>query len=263
MRKACAMKNVSTAAAAAAAGLSEAELKAFFDSGRVAAKINFPPLAQALDLNAKRLEAVAGGWVPTPKNLSRWRKLAIFTTQDSEMSVNSYLVWDEATRAAALFDTGMDAQPVLDVLKQEGLSLQEIFITHTHWDHVEALPQFRQAFPQARLHTGSAKAPADQRNQPGEIIQVGSLQVSHRPTPGHAEDGVTYLISHWPDQVPQVAVVGDAIFAGSMGNGNSAWNLARQKVRDEILSLPPETLLCPGHGPLTTVAEETEHNPFF
>jgi glyoxylase-like metal-dependent hydrolase (beta-lactamase superfamily II) len=48
-----------------------------------------------------------------------------------------------------------------------------------------------------------------------------------------------------------------------MGNGNGAWDLARHKIREEILSLPPETLICPGHGPLTTVAEEMEHNPFF
>ena len=54
-----------------------------------------------------------------------------------------------------------------------------------------------------------------------------------------------------------------ALFAGSMGNGNGAWDLARQTVREQILTLPAETLLCPGHGPLTTVAEEKAHNPFF
>jgi glyoxylase-like metal-dependent hydrolase (beta-lactamase superfamily II) len=57
--------------------------------------------------------------------------------------------------------------------------------------------------------------------------------------------------------------VGDAIFAGSIGRGNQSWELARQKVRDQILTLPLATLICPGHGPLTTVAEEREHNPFF
>ena len=60
-----------------------------------------------------------------------------------------------------------------------------------------------------------------------------------------------------------VAVVGDAIFAGSIGRGNQSWDIAKQKVREQILSLPPATLICPGHGPLTTVAEEKEHNPFF
>jgi len=60
-----------------------------------------------------------------------------------------------------------------------------------------------------------------------------------------------------------VAIVGDAIFAGSIGRGHQSWELARHAVREQIFSLPPDTLLCPGHGPLTTVAEEKAHNPFF
>ncbi len=71
------------------------------------------------------------------------------------------------------------------------------------------------------------------------------------------------IVGNWQEDAPLIAFVGDAIFAGSMGNGNGAWDLARQKVREQILSLPAETLICPGHGPLTTVAEEKEHNPFF
>jgi glyoxylase-like metal-dependent hydrolase (beta-lactamase superfamily II) len=173
------------------------------------------------------------------------------------------LIWDPATRDAALFDTGLDAQPVLDVIAAEGLALRHIFITHSHWDHVEALPKFRAAFPEAQLHSSSKNAPANQRNQAGESVVLGQLKISHRETPGHAEDGVTYLISGWPKNTPTVAVVGDTIFAGSMGNGNGAWELAKQKVRAEILSLPGETLICPGHGPLTTVAEEKAHNPFY
>jgi glyoxylase-like metal-dependent hydrolase (beta-lactamase superfamily II) len=59
-----------------------------------------------------------------------------------------------------------------------------------------------------------------------------------------------------------VAIPVDAIFAGSMGRGNQSWELARQKVREQILTLPPETLLFPDHGSLTTPEEEREHNPF-
>jgi glyoxylase-like metal-dependent hydrolase (beta-lactamase superfamily II) len=57
--------------------------------------------------------------------------------------------------------------------------------------------------------------------------------------------------------------VGDAIFAGSIRRGNQSWNWAKQKVREQIFTLPPETLICPGHGPLTMVAEEKANNPFF
>jgi glyoxylase-like metal-dependent hydrolase (beta-lactamase superfamily II) len=114
-----------------------------------------------------------------------------------------------------------------------------------------------------RLHSGSPAAPLEQRNRPNDFIHLGSLRISHRATPGHAEDGTTYLIGSWPENAPAVAIVGDAIFAGSMGRGNPSWELARQKVREQILSLPEKTLICPGHGPLTSVGQEKENNPFF
>ena len=263
IRKACAMNGIAKTVAARAAEISESEFLTFGETGKCAQKINLPALGKLLGLNSAKLASIANGWLPAKTDLSRWRKLRVITTKDGDFTVNCFLVWDEATHAAALFDTGLDATPILECLAAEQLHLKHIFITHSHWDHVEALPQIRAAWPSAQIHSGSKSAPASQRNQPDEIISLGGLRVTHRDTPGHAEDGVTYLISHWPDAAPHVAMVGDTIFAGSMGNGNGAWELAKQKVREEILSLPAETLICPGHGPLTTVAEEKEHNPFF
>ena len=263
LRKARAMSNVTAAAAAKAAGLTEAELAAVEESGGTPKPLNFATLAPLLGLNAAKLEALAKGWLPAPKDLSQWRELRVFTSAGEGLTVNCYLVWDEVQRDAALFDTGLDAQPVLDCIAAEQLQLRHIFITHSHWDHVEALPKIREAFPRARLHSGSKSAPVDQRNKTSEIVHLGGLRVTHRETPGHAEDGVTYLVGNWQEDAPHVAFVGDAIFAGSLGRGNQSWELARQKVREQILALPPDTLLCPGHGPLTTVAEEKEHNPFF
>ncbi len=264
IRKARAMSGVAAGAAAAAAGISEAELAALEETGQLAGrKVNFAALAKLAGLHPQKLEGLVGGWLPSPPDLSRWRELRVFTTAGEGLTVNCYLAWDEATREAALFDTGLDAQPILDCLTENGLALRHVFITHSHWDHVEALPQIRAAWPKARLHSGSKSAPVEQRNKPDEIVQLGGLRVTHRETPGHAEDGVTYLVGNWPDDAPHAAMVGDAIFAGSMGRGNQSWELARQKVREQILTLPPDTLLGPGHGPCTTVREEKEHNPFF
>jgi glyoxylase-like metal-dependent hydrolase (beta-lactamase superfamily II) len=263
IRKARAMSGVTTAAAAAATGLSESELSAVEETGVPSKKINFTALAPLIGLNAAKLAGIANGWLPSPKDLSAWHELRVFTTAGEGLTVNCYLVWDEVTRDAALFDTGLDAKPILDCITAEQLQLKHIFITHSHWDHVEALPPIRAAWPKARLHSGSKKAPVDQRNKNSEIIHLGGLRVTHRETPGHADDGVTYLVGNWQEDAPHIALVGDALFAGSMGNGNGAWDLARQKVREQILTLPVETLICPGHGPLTTVAEEKAHNPFF
>jgi glyoxylase-like metal-dependent hydrolase (beta-lactamase superfamily II) len=261
--KARAMTNVSTSAAASAAGISESELTALEESGKSSGKINFTALAPLIGLNTAKLEGIAKGWLPSPKDLSLWHELRVFTTTSDGTTVNCFLVWDEVSREAALFDTGFDAKPILDCIAENQLQLTYVFITHSHYDHVEALPKIREAFSKVRVRSSSKSAPVDQRNKTAEIVHLGGLRVTHRETPGHAEDGVTYMVGNWQEDAPYVAVVGDAIFAGSMGRGNPDWNLAKQKVREQILTLPADTLICPGHGPLTTVAEEKAHNPFF
>ena len=263
IRKARGMSHVSAGAAARAAGLTEAELGTLEESGQATGKAHLTALAELVGLHPGKLEAIASGWLPSVKDLSLWRELRCITTDTGGMAVNCYLVWDEVSREAALFDTGWEAQPVVELIEQNGLGLRHIFITHAHGDHVAALGDIRAKFPKARLHSGSKSAPVDQRNRPNDFIHLGSLRITHRDTPGHAEDGTTYIVGTWPEDAPHVAIVGDAVFAGSMGRGNQSWDLAREKVRQQILTLPAETLLCPGHGPLTTVAEEKAHNPFF
>jgi hydroxyacylglutathione hydrolase len=263
IRKARAMNNVSTSAAAGAAGISENELSALEESGKFSGNINFFALGNLIGLNPQKLEAIANGWLPSPEDLSGWHEIRVFTTAGDGLTVNCYLVWDEVSRDAALFDTGLEAKPILDCIAENQLQLKHIFITHSHWDHVEALPKIREAWPKVRIHSSSKNAPVDQRNKNAEIVHLGGLRVTHRDTPGHAEDGVTYMVGNWQEDAPLIAIVGDAIFAGSMGGAKENGALAKQKIREQILSLPTETLICPGHGPLTTVAEEKEHNPFF
>jgi glyoxylase-like metal-dependent hydrolase (beta-lactamase superfamily II) len=263
IRKARAMSGVPSAAAANAAGISETELSGLEETGHPARQPNFTALANLIGLDPAKLEGIAHGWHPAEKDLSPWHELRAITTAGEGITVNCFLVWDEVTRDAALFDTGFDAKPVLDTVATEGLALRHVFITHTHFDHVSALGAVRAAFPKVRLHSSSKNAPVDQRNKPSEIVPLGGLRVTYRETPGHAEDGVTYVVGNWQEDAPHVAIVGDAIFAGSIGRGNPSWDLARQKVREQILTLPMNTLICPGHGPLTTVAEEKAHNPFF
>src|SRR5258706_7988971 len=257
------MSNVSATAAAEAAGLTEAELTALEESGQIIKQPNFLALAGLIGLNSNKLETIARGWVPEEQDLSKWCEFRCITSTAEGITVNCYLAWDEVSREAALFDTGWDAQPILALLVENQLQLSQLFITHTHQDHIAALGAIREKFPKVRLHSGAKGAPVNQRNRANDFIHLGSLRLTNRDTPGHAEDGTTYVVGTWPDDAPHVAIVGDAIFAGSIGRGNQSWDLARQKVRDQIFSLPPETLICPGHGPLTTVAEEKEHNPFF
>jgi hydroxyacylglutathione hydrolase len=263
LRKARNSNGVAPEAAATAAGLSVDAYAAMESSGKPAAGTRFGPLGSALGLDGARLERLASGWMPAPVDLSTWRELRVITTAGPDFTVNAYLVWDEVTREAALFDTGFDAAPILALVDAENLQLKHIFITHSHHDHVEALPALRQRFPKARIHSGSKNAPVEHRIRSNDFIMLGSLRITNRETPGHAEDGVTYIVGTWPEDGPHVAVVGDALFAGSMGGAGNQLELARTKVREQIFSLPSATLICPGHGPLTTVEQEKANNPWF
>lgn len=263
IRKARTMKGVSAADAARAAGMSEADFSALEQSGNTSAKIKFPELAALLGLNAAKLEGIAKGWLPSKKDLSTWRELRQISTTQNGNEVHCYLVWDEVAREAALFDTGWDAAPALKIVEEEKLLLKHLFITHSHPDHIAGVAKVREVFPKIFLHSDMKDALPQHKNRRNDHIHLGSLRITNRETPGHAEDGVTYVVGNWSEDAPYVAIVGDTIFAGSMGGAPQHGAMAKEKVRDQILSLPPDTLICPGHGPLTTVAEEKAHNPFF
>lgn len=254
---------VTVDAAAKASGLNAGEFTTLEASGQSSKRPNYSALAQLISLDGMKLDRLAGGWLPPQIDLSQWRELRQITTHGASYSVNCYLAWDEVTRDAAIFDTGFDAQSIFDLIEKNQLQPKHLFITHTHSDHVAALGPIRERFPKIKLHSGSKHAPPDQRNRPNDFIHLGNLRITNRDTPGHAEDGVTYVIGNFPGDAPSAAVVGDALFAGSMGGARQLAGLAKQKIRDQIFTLPPETLICPGHGPITTVEVEKKNNPFF
>ena len=263
IRKARKASGRSLADAARAAELNEAEFTALEETGKSTKRPNFSALAAAVGLHAKKLEQFADGWKPAPVDLGLWRELRPLSTTRDGNAVNNFLVWDEVTREAALFDTGWDASEALGLILENGLALKHLFLTHTHEDHIAALGQIREAFPKLHLHTNSKAAPPQHRNRANDCLHLGSLRITNRDTPGHAEDGVIYLVGNWPEDAPHVAISGDTIFAGSLATGFISTEVLKKNVQEKIFSLPGETLLCPGHGPLTTVAEEKAHNPFF
>jgi glyoxylase-like metal-dependent hydrolase (beta-lactamase superfamily II) len=219
--------------------------------------------AELVGLQPAKLAVIARGWRPEPRDLCIWRELRIITTSQNGITVNCYLVWDEISREGALFDTGWDAGPILQVVEKNGVQLKHLFLTHTHEDHVAAMGALRERYPKLLLHTNSRNAPPQHRNRPNDFLHLGNLRMTNRACPGHAEDGVIYVIGNWPEDAPHVAIVGDTVFAGSIASGLESAALLKQNIVAQIFTLPAETLLCPGHGPLTTVAEEKAHNPFF
>ena len=248
--------------AACAAGLSEECLERWENDGGLDVQVDVESLAALLGLDPEKSVAVAGGWAPQLVDLDQWKKLSLITTAE-DFEVNSYLIWDPDTRNGAAFDTGWFADDIFLLAETEGLNIQYLFITHMHGDHVAALGEMRKRWPKMQLYSNNDGTPAKNRIKEDQPVPLGRLTISCRLTPGHSLDGVTYLVDGWGEGVPTVAVVGDTIFAGSMGKDFSTPELAQRKVREGVLALPPDTLICPGHGPLTTVSEELAHNPFF
>jgi len=186
--------------------------------------------------------------------------LAHFNTLFEDMTVNSFLVWDPSTNEAAIFDTGADGQPMLDFASSHGLQVKQIFITHIHTDHVFDLDRLiEKTSAQAWVCEKEPIAGAESFSA-GRAFQIGSLTIQTRLTSGHAAGGVTYFIQGLSKPV---AVVGDSMFAGSMGGDMISYADALCNNRDQILTLPDATIICSGHGPLTTVGEQKHANPFF
>lgn len=215
-------------------------------------------LAAELGLARAPLEALRAGAWRAPEVQVPW--FTQLNLECEDMRVNVYLAVDPVTRDAIVFDSGEAAAPVLDACDRLGARVRELLLTHEHWDHVEAAPELSSFF--GLVPRISQRAPGGHGEPFGDEARwtVGSFQVRAVPTPGHAAGGTTFVIE---GPGATVAVVGDALFAASMGGTATAYALARERVRTGILSLPDAVIVAPGHGPLTTVGWERANNPFF
>ena len=222
-------------------------------SHAVAAKV-----APVLGLNSGALSALAEKrYFPAEVTLDG---LAQFNTPFEDMTVNAYIVWDPKSRDAAVFDTGTDASGILAEAAAKSLTIRHIFLTHTHGDHIVDLDRLVENTGADGWVGDREPLPGAKTFAPGQSWRLGGLEIESRLTWGHSPGGITYVIS---GLARPVAVVGDSIFAGSMGGGNVSYGDAVKSNADQILTLPPVTVVCPGHGPLTSVGEELKSNPFF
>lgn len=191
---------------------------------------------------------------------------------------NSYLLADEATREAALFDPGMESEPVAEVLARERLTLTAIINTHGHFDHVFGNAYFKaktgapllmhradldlvKRLEEQSLYFGfraTPSPPPDRFLEEGDEVRVGGIRLRVLHTPGHSPGGICLVTDG-------TAFVGDTLFAGSIGRtdlpGGSAETLLTS-IREKLLTLPDDTVIYPGHGPATTIGHERRHNPF-
>jgi len=196
------------------------------------------------------------------------------------LQCNCSIIGDETTREAMVIDPGDDIDDVLALIAKNKLKVKQIVITHAHIDHVGGAMKLRAAtgapillnqndyallkmLDMQAAWVGMAspgKVEIDQSVAQAETVKAGSLVADVIHTPGHTEGSVCL---YFPTEKKLIA--GDTLFAGSIGRtdlpGGSFDKIIRS-LHEKVLALPDETTVVPGHGPLTTIGEERESNPF-
>ncbi len=193
---------------------------------------------------------------------------------------NCSVIGDEATHEALVIDPGDDIEDVLRLIQKHNLKVKQIVITHAHIDHVGGAMKLRAATgapillnqnDYALLKMLDVQAAWIGVKNPGKVdidrsigqsdtVQAGSLKADVIHTPGHTEGSVCLFFP-----AERMLIAGDTLFAGSIGRtdlpGGSSEKII-DSLQQKVLALPDDTLVVPGHGPLTTIGEERESNPF-
>lgn len=195
-------------------------------------------------------------------------------------AANCYIVGSSTTKQGMIIDPGAEADTILKTVRQTGLSIAIIVITHAHIDHVGALREVQQntgaqfAVHEAekglalsapiRMLTSLGISPVKSPPRPdrllkdGDRIDIGDLSFEVLYTPGHSAGGIC-LSGHG------VVFSGDTLFNLGVGRtdfpGMSHERLMKS-IREKLMVLPDETVVYPGHGPPTTIGDERRGNPF-
>jgi len=196
------------------------------------------------------------------------------------LQCNCSVIGDEATREAMVIDPGDDIEAVLALIDKHNLQVKQIVITHAHIDHVGGAMNLRSATrapillnqnDYALLKMLDVQAAWIGMKNPGKVeidhslgqadtVRAGSLSADVMHTPGHTEGSICLYFA-----AENKLIAGDTLFAGSIGRtdlpGGSMERII-QSLHEKVLALPDDTLVVPGHGPLTTIGEERESNPF-
>ncbi len=172
---------------------------------------------------------------------------------------NCYIVGSEAAGEGLLVDAGDDPNSILRHVRELGLDIKVIALTHGHTDHAGGVREVRAA-------TGAEVCfhPADsgygwpgRRLEDGDSIDVGDLHFVTLYTPGHTRDGICFA-GHG------VVFTGDTLFKRSVGMTSFGGNHGQllQSIHARLMTLPDDTVVYPGHGPETTIGAERRGNPF-
>lgn len=206
------------------------------------------------------------------------KHMVLYRIVVGRLEVNCFILADDKTKEAVVIDAGDDAPDILKIIKDNGLKVKYIVATHGHFDHVGANKELKEATgAELLIHEGdapimasasqyarafgieiTASPKADRYVKQGDIIIAGEIKLKVLHTPGHSPGGISLLEQG-------MVFTGDTLFAGSIGRsdlpGSDLKTLLRS-IKTNLLTLPDDTKVFPGHGPASTIGDERKENPF-
>jgi glyoxylase-like metal-dependent hydrolase (beta-lactamase superfamily II) len=191
-------------------------------------------------------------------------------------AANCFLVADEASKEGMVIDPGAEGGVILKAIKSLGLKIKYIVLTHSHMDHIGAVgevkegtgaklaihedeaemlkrPPFRMMMPLSRT-----PPPADILLKEGDTIALGKLKFKVLHTPGHTPGGICLYTEG-------IVFSGDTLFNFGIGRADfpgASYDQELESIKGKLMTLPDNTVVCPGHGPDTTIGIERQGNPF-
>lgn len=206
---------------------------------------------------------------------------------DNPIEVNCYILWDDISMEGAIVDSGAwtkgEQKAISDFIRNQGIRLIYALQTHMHFDHCLGLGYISSAYglsPHCHMadistYNGAADMVRQWFNvdisdmlpeaQPdikeSSVLKIGNTDIQVLHTPGHTPGGVSYYIPE-----ARLVLTGDTLFRMSLGRTDLPGGDYRQElesISDKLLTLPPDTLVLPGHGPESTIGEEKDANPYF
>jgi hydroxyacylglutathione hydrolase len=208
--------------------------------------------------------------------------LQIRTIESMPFQENTYVVWLPERNEALVIDPGLEPDLILDCLRENQLRPVAILNTHGHGDHIGGNAALKEAFPNARLIIGINEArlladpdanlsapfgapvispPADQLIKEGDVLELAGIRLEVLDIPGHSPGHVVFVFRN----TPCLVFGGDVLFRGSIGRYDfpgSNGPLLIEGIRTKLFQLSPDTVVYPGHGPVTTIGQEKRSNPF-